>query len=1685
MLVYGPDGQHIASTAGRYGEYHTMVDGVRIPLGAHLHAADQIIARHHLASADPDRADRVHLAWTTHKGKAVIAVRGTIKDDARDRSALDYAGGLNWSPIQKAHITGTRWRPQTRDEKIGSLLWYFIQQGRNVRIVDENAATAEASDAAAERAAAGLKADVATANDEDLAAVIKRAVDERGLYGPRRFAPLTETEQAAYTERRRRIRQRLEETSLDTVEDEQLAALIEWAKTQRDGLSDKDSTGLVDADREPERELLLELNGFVRHALAEQEKRVVRAIEQRPPVTELDDEALEQEQQSLPAVLRHLDDQDKQILRDRRQALEAEQKARQVREYRQRPAVSSLEDAALRAELQELYQQRYTKDAQLQEAIRDRLQVIVEEQNRRGSAGREHLLQRAEIDFNDLFLHDGARVKVDGSEYGQVIAHLADDRAPVSFADPAAILTRLHAVSDGIAPDANHDTANHPDAPSLTAPATPDHQDAAPPVGDLMPPQTVTQDPATAGLQHPRIRLDDSLPKPTVSGTVFQDRELRQVLRAHDFEWDQDRRLWEYEGDARDRDAAVAAVRQMITQMAQTELRKAPQAAPQQTAQAAAQPERSFAPTVEQQAIIDAALAGQNVAVQALAGMGKSSTLGMVADAMVDKRIVYIFNKSIAQEAKQSFGRNVTARTAHSLALQQLRSGPYAAKLNRIGKGARHPQQIATLLNLTAVQYTDRHGETRSMGPGVRAQLAMAVVRKFRESADSQITDTHLVDALQSYPGTEQAVLQTAQQIWDNIADPANAHLLNDGGAILFDHDDYLKVWALSQPRLDVDVIFLDEAQDINDVLREIVQSQPMQTIVVGDTYQSIVDWPADVTLPLTTSGRSGPAIASAQESAVARTPQPEPRLTPQQQTVAEAEPAAAAKPSAEAARAATPPASPSPTIDQQPLPDELTEQEIAESITVEPQPAADEQVEGGLLANADTGTAPAAEPEILGGEVVEDVEDEASGQLAFTVGSGFSQPQPDERGTAAELPSANPAEVSPPDAFGGESASTFDGAAAEAARPDGSVPEAGDVRVAGGRVGAVDVSPSSTLPPLPGEDDLLAALDELDEVDAAPDNVTDDRGDEDPSDGDPGDGDQSEEPEPQPSAAVRHLDLSAALQHYKAALHPVGDHPDVLNFYDLAGPDDALGAPASPAASQDTPTSTASPDIASPGTASPSAAPATTVPPGLSDDLGAAVAATEAVLGEHASSEAWLRIKAIVQTSEDLTRALWGHEGSHRRQLATDSRVRRFWRRATILGARAVSSLSYRLANILDSGAGHAIRALRKLSRQAADYADQRAGILPAGRTVQSMDDLQQRWQEVEQDLQGHRGRRSLAQQAIAAAGLPVGIVRSGIAAMHRAVTTAAASVGEKIAATPAWKTIATVWNAAAGTVRAVHGEALRFERDLFALGPFLSVWARTCETISWGARQLLQHLHRRDAGRDARGGLARNALLVLHHSAEETLAHLRGWLAPDQRKPLGAYLPPDLHALRPPTQQATTEQAVGEVSGQTTDAAPASTQSTPSAAAPASDLSRKIYKELLPVLDSIDLAEKAGELTDGFAATGALLRQAADRIGLVPVGDQGERFDPTKHHAVTSRAADGTEDLVAVEVLRRGYSIDGQVIRAAEVVVDEAAQARYLVTSSCQLADRLRPDTGPMATPSTPPPGTVDSSRAPQAER
>ncbi|MQY20202.1 UvrD-helicase domain-containing protein [Nocardia macrotermitis] len=273
--------------------------------------------------------------------------------------------------------------------------------------------------------------------------------------------------------------------------------------------------------------------------------------------------------------------------------------------------------------------------------------------------------------------------------------------------------------------------------------------------------------------------------------------------------------------------------------------------------------ESSIRQTDEQQAAVDAFVRGDHLAIQAGAGTGKTTTLRMLASATPQRGLYIAFNRAIADEAKARFSRDIKCRTAHSIAFQTY-GRRFSARLN----APRIPsREVAAGLGIRGEM---RIGD-RKVSPLARSYAAVRTVLRFCYSADDVIGAHHVprmrgLDSADKHQKLIETVLPFAHKAWADIQNP-------ESGTVRFEHDHYLKLWALSRPVLNYDFILLDEAQDTNPVIEQVFNAQrgSAQLVMVGDSAQAIYGWRGaqDVMtdfdgtkLGLTQSFRFGPAVA-------------------------------------------------------------------------------------------------------------------------------------------------------------------------------------------------------------------------------------------------------------------------------------------------------------------------------------------------------------------------------------------------------------------------------------------------------------------------------------------------------------------------------------------------------------------------------------------------------------------------------------------------------------------------------------------------------------------------------------------------------------------------------------------------------------------------------------------------------
>jgi molecular chaperone GrpE len=118
------------------------------------------------------------------------------------------------------------------------------------------------------------------------------------------------------------------------------------------------------------------------------------------------------------------------------------------------------------------------------------------------------------------------------------------------------------------------------------------------------------------------------------------------------------------------------------------------------------------------------------------------------------------------------------------------------------------------------------------------------------------------------------------------------------------------------------------------------------------------------------------------------------------------------------------------------------------------------------------------------------------------------------------------------------------------------------------------------------------------------------------------------------------------------------------------------------------------------------------------------------------------------------------------------------------------------------------------------------------------------------------------------------------------------------------------------------------------------------------------------------------------------------------------------------------------------------------------------EVAKSLIPSIDNLERAllsagidpgapESADAPTEEVSAHQALARgvalvyrelsDALARAGVEAYEPSGERFDPALHEAGSTTASEDAESGTVLETVAKGYRLDGQVLRAARVVVSE----------------------------------------------
>lgn len=281
-----------------------------------------------------------------------------------------------------------------------------------------------------------------------------------------------------------------------------------------------------------------------------------------------------------------------------------------------------------------------------------------------------------------------------------------------------------------------------------------------------------------------------------------------------------------------------------------------------------------FKPTQEQLNIIESFKTTRVLKVNAVAGSGKTSTLELLAKEFQQPSLLLAFNKAIADEAGKRFPMHVSCRTMNSVAYAEFgRALQHKLNLNKNPKVNTMRSIKNTVDWFKLEEYTQA---TPPISARVIAGLAREAVDRFCHSSRTSISeqDLHRGDFKDLQKNHDfdtyhlsRVIVNLAKLIWEERINPISQSSCT--------HDTYVKLWSLSNPKLNYEILYIDESQDINPCVLHVLEQQACKVLYVGDQYQSIYGFRGAInamkniiapTLSLSQSWRYGEVVANVAE---------------------------------------------------------------------------------------------------------------------------------------------------------------------------------------------------------------------------------------------------------------------------------------------------------------------------------------------------------------------------------------------------------------------------------------------------------------------------------------------------------------------------------------------------------------------------------------------------------------------------------------------------------------------------------------------------------------------------------------------------------------------------------------------------------------------------------------------------
>lgn len=106
------------------------------------------------------------------------------------------------------------------------------------------------------------------------------------------------------------------------------------------------------------------------------------------------------------------------------------------------------------------------------------------------------------------------------------------------------------------------------------------------------------------------------------------------------------------------------------------------------------------------------------------------------------------------------------------------------------------------------------------------------------------------------------------------------------------------------------------------------------------------------------------------------------------------------------------------------------------------------------------------------------------------------------------------------------------------------------------------------------------------------------------------------------------------------------------------------------------------------------------------------------------------------------------------------------------------------------------------------------------------------------------------------------------------------------------------------------------------------------------------------------------------------------------------------------------------------------------------------RFVNELLQVRDSLELGHQAAQdeaadlakLREGTELTLKLLTDLMERFGVEQIDPLDKPFDHERHQAMMMQPKEGVEPNTVIQVLQKGYNLNGRLLRPAMVIVSQS---------------------------------------------